>query len=488
MSSPAPRNSLRNRLLVGILLPTLLVVAVNTVGLYRQALKAADVAYDRTLLATAKSLGDLLEVGRDHDHVYLKSTLLYSALEPFEADNRSRLYYKVTGFDGETVSGFASLPSWRGALPQRGPYAALVDFYDDHYEGTPVRVAVLLQPVTWSDGQAMAVVQVAETLELRQTLARSLLQDTLWRQGGLLVLVAGVVWVMVHRATRPIRRLSQSLRARAEGDLTPVTEHDAPRELAPLVDAMNDLMLRLGRLLEHHKRFVRDASHQLRTPLAVLTTQVQSAQRGDVGPEQALAEISLTVGRATELANQMLALAKVEQMRQQHDAPVSDWGALVRNVALDLSALIVERCLDFELDADTALVRSHAWALRELTRNLLHNAIRHCPAGGSLLVTLHRIDRPDGPWARLCVTDSGPGLDDVQREHLFQPFAARGPQAGSGIGLAICHDIVTSLNGQIELRNRMEGSRCAGLDAIVHLPMPESTSEPVANVAQNQFS
>ena len=439
--------SLRDRLMLGILLPVLGFIALNAVMVYRQALRAADTAYDRTLLATAKSIGELLEVQATEGRVELKSTLLYSALEPFEADNRSRLYYKVTGFDGETVSGFEALPGWHGRLPQKGPYAALVDFYDDHYQDAPVRVAVLLQPVAWPSGQGMATIQVAETLELRQTLARRILIDTLWREAVLVLLIASVVVFVVHRATQPVKALSLALRSRAEGDLAPIVAPDAPRELQPLLEATNHLMHRLRDLLEHQKRFVRDTSHQLRTPLAVLKAQVQSARRGDMSPGVALDEIGQTVDRATTLANQMLALAKVAQMRQQADAPVLDWAEVVRAVALDLSALIAEHNLDFEIDTRPAPVRSHEWALRELTRNLLHNAIRHSPAGGGLRVSMYA----DGRRGALTISDDGPGMSPAQRERLFQPFSAGDPRSGSGLGLAICHDIVMSLGGTIDL-------------------------------------
>ena len=461
------RRSLRDRLMLGILLPVLAFTAVNTVVLYRQALRAADIAYDRTLLATAKSIGDLLEVNLEGDKPHLKSTLLYSALEPFEADNRSRLYYRVTGFDGETVSGFEALRPWHGKLPQKGPYAALVDFYDDHYQDVPVRVAVLLQPVTWSTGQGMATVQVAETLELRETLARSLLLDTLWRQAALLLLIAAVVVFVVQRGTRPVRQMSLRLRSRAEGDLTPLEEDGVPRELQPLVAATNHLMGRLNHLLDHQKRFVRDASHQLRTPLAVLKTQVQSAQRGDVDPHQALREIGDTVDRATTLANQMLALAKVEQVRQQADADPVDWAEIVRNVALDTSALIVERQLDFDIETQPAPVRAHEWALRELSRNLIHNAIKHGPEGGKLAIRLVA----DRHHAALTVSDSGPGISSEQRQRLFQPFAAGSARSGSGLGLAICREIVDTLDGQIELQNRESHGVVEGLDATVRLPL-----------------
>ena len=161
-------------LLLGILLPVLALVVLNAVGLYRQALSAANIAYDRTLLASAKSLGEQLVVTGSGSDARLQATVLYSALEPFEADNRSRMFYRVSGFAGEMVSGFEDLPPWRGSLPAKGPYAALVDFYDDRFRGEPVRVAVLLQPVAGQDGRGMATIQVAETLELRQTLARQI--------------------------------------------------------------------------------------------------------------------------------------------------------------------------------------------------------------------------------------------------------------------------------------------------------------------------
>jgi two-component system sensor histidine kinase TctE len=247
-----------------------------------------------------------------------------------------------------------------------------------------------------------------------------------------------------------------------------------------VVDATNTLMARLAQLLEHQRRFVRDASHQLRTPLAVLKAQVQSARRGDVEPALALSEINTTVERATELASQLLALAKVEQIRPGGGAaagtPVVDWAQTVRDVALDVSPLIAERQLDFSLEidaqggADAGIpVRAHAWALRELTRNLLHNAIRHGPPGSPLTVSL-TADRNSGQ-ARLLIADCGPGLSAEQQQRLFQPFAASGSAAGSGLGLAICHEIVQALNGHIDLYNRGLPPRVEGLDAEVRLPL-----------------
>jgi len=463
--------SLRARLLFGILAPVALFIVINSVSLYRQSLAAATTAYDRTLLASAKTIGEQLDVEGYDEAARLRAIVPYSALEAFEADNRSRLFYRVSALDGEMVSGFGELPFWRGRIPDRGAYAALVDFYDARFQGQPVRMAVLLQPVSSGRGRGMAVVQVAETLELRETLVRKLLVDMLWRQLLLMGVIALVTVLVVQRATRPVRELGEAIEKRAADDLSPIDAPDAPRELRPLVDATTEVMGRLQRLLDHQKRFVRDSAHQLRTPLAVLKAQVQSARRGDVAPEQALSEINQTVERATTLANQMLSLAKVEQLRQQPESVPLELGEVVRQIALDLSPLIADKALDFELAVDQPVtVRAHHWMLQELTRNLLHNAIKQSPLGAALSVVV----RCEDDEAVLTVRDEGPGISAELRQRLFAPFSAGDTGSGSGLGLAICREIVLALGGRISLDNRSvqeNSAQVVGLDAVVRLPV-----------------
>jgi two-component system sensor histidine kinase TctE len=461
--------SLRARLLVGILAPVALFIVINSVSLYRQSLAAATTAYDRTLLASAKTIGEQLDVEGYDEKASLRAIVPYSALEAFEADNQSKIFYRVSTLGGEMISGFAELPFWHGRLPDRPPYAALVDFYDARFREQPVRMAVLLQPVASARGRGMAVVQVAETLELRETLVRKLLLDMLWRQLVLLGVIAAVTVFVVQRATRPVRHLGELIESRAADDLSPIDAPDTPRELRPLVDATTEVMGRLQRLLDHQKRFVRDSAHQLRTPLAVLKAQVQSARRGDVPTGQALTEISDTVERATTVANQMLSLAKVEQLRQQPEWQVLDLGETVRQLALDLSPLMADKALDVELSAGAApmLVRAHRWMLQELARNLLHNAIKHSPRRGALRVSV----RAEGESAVFVVSDQGPGISDELRQRLFAPFAAGDVASGSGLGLAICREIVLALGGSIALENREAGGQRDGLDAVVQLPL-----------------
>jgi two-component system sensor histidine kinase TctE len=460
--------SLRRTLLLGILLPIGIFVVLDTASLYRQALSAVNTAYDRTLLASAKSIGEHIAADGEGELATLRANVPYAALETFEADNRSRMFYRITSTRGDLIDGFEDLPAWHGRLPDLGPYAALVDFYDDTFRGDPVRVAVLLQPVAMKKARVMAVVQVAETLELRRTLARQILLDTLWRQLALVSVIALVVVVVVQRATRPVRQLSAQLESRTEDDLTPLMAPQTPAELVPLVEATNHLMGRLQHLLSNQKRFVRDAAHQLRTPLAVLKVQVQSALRGDVDATLALQEINGTVNRATVLANQMLSLAKVAQLAQQAAPGPVDWAEILREVALDVSPLIAAKTIDFEITTTPTLIATHDWMLRELSRNLLHNAIRYTPDLGTLSVML----RADAQQVTLVISDSGPGISNELRQRLFQPFSAGETRAGagSGLGLAICLEITQALSGSISLDNRFEQGRITGLEATVRLP------------------
>jgi two-component system sensor histidine kinase TctE len=201
--------------------------------------------------------------------------------------------------------------------------------------------------------------------------------------------------------------------------------------------------------------------------LAVLKVQVQSALRGDVAAPLALQEIQVTVDRATALANQMLSLAKVEQVRQMQDFATIDWSEVVRAVALDVSPLLAEKDIDFELFSEPCSIHAHDWMLRELTRNLLHNAVRHTPVGGQLSVRI----QPVGGDAQLVVADTGSGISEDMRQRLFQPFATGDTKSGTGLGLTIAREIVQALDGSIQLNNRLAGGKVMGLDACITLPL-----------------
>jgi two-component system sensor histidine kinase TctE len=460
---------MRRQLLVGILMPVLLLVGLNAWSLYEEALYASDVAYDRSLLASAKTISEQLDVEGYDDQAQIRALVPYAATEAFEADNQSRLYYKVSHLNGTVVSGFADMPVWKGQIPDKPTYAALVDFYNDRYLQEDVRVATLLQPVVSEKGRAMAVIQVAETLELRQSLARELLVGTLWRQALLLAIIALVVVYVVQRATQPVRELSEHLENRSEHDLAPLSDTEAPQEIKPLIQATNHVMQKLQTLLAQQKGFVRDAAHQLRTPLTVLKLQVQSAQSGDVSSEQALQDIGHTIDRATQLVNQMLALAKVEQLSTASPTVVNDFSEVAREVALEMAPLMAARNLDFEISTVSCPVLAPAWMLRELTRNVLDNAIRHSPMKGRLkLSTVQKEGR-----VVFNLQDEGPGLSADLQARLFQPFSAGDTRHGSGLGLSICLGIVQSLQGEIRLVNEPMPGSSTGLNCEVQFKLAD---------------
>jgi two-component system, OmpR family, sensor histidine kinase TctE len=466
------RASIRRRLILPIILSLVVFFGIDSVYVYRDSLLAINTAYDRTLLASARAIGD----GVKYVHETLTVSLPYPALEVFEADTRSRMVFRVNGFDGAFVSGYADLPPFRGVNEGQSPYAALVTFYEDKYRGESVRVAALLQPVNMGSDYRMVTVQVAETLELRRQIAQQALWRSLARQLSITLLLAAIVWWIVGRGLSPLLRLRQEVLSRDQDSLDPLPTNTS-RELFPVVDALNEVMARLSRVLENRQRFVRDASHQLRTPLAALKVQVQNARQGLVEPYLALAEIEESVNRSTRVANQMLALAKVAELGgDDRDLAVNysatDLVAVCRDIAVECSPLLSEKHLDFSLDGaieSQQHVRGTDWLLRELLRNLVSNAIHHSPSGGAVgLVIEHAAN-----VRRVYVWDSGEGIAPAQRPRLFQAFATGNPSSGTGLGLVICRDICSKIGATLTLVNR---------DEIVFDGLPDVATGCVATV------
>jgi two-component system, OmpR family, sensor histidine kinase TctE len=455
-------RSVRAFLLAGILLPLALFILAYTYTLYRNAMQSMNIAYDRMLIASAHSIGDLLRI----ENGELKVTVPYAALEIYEADHASRMSYRVNGLDGKFLSGDARLPSYTGQKLSNASYPELVHIYEEMYDGEPVRVAALFQPVVSNDANGRVLIQVAETIGHRKNLAQKIFRETMILQLLLLAGVAALITIVVSSALRPLDALRTQLDERQAADLSPLALDNSPRELRPVVGALNNLMERLRRLLDHQQRFVANASHQLRTPLAVLKTQLQSVQRGDVAPEIAHREMEGTVNRATGLANQLLLLAKVEQLRGHGMHETCDLGMLVRETLNDLSPLVSEKDLDFESDVSSLRVKGHPWMIGELISNLLHNAIRHTPEEGRLGVST----RHAGQSIVLCVWDSGPGISPEMSTSVFEPFSASYGSQGGGLGLTICSEIADSMGARVVLENRMQDGQVAGLNASVIFP------------------
>jgi two-component system sensor histidine kinase TctE len=452
-------RSLRRYLLAGILAPIALFIVLNAIHLYLHALDSANTAYDRMLVTTAYSIGNNIAVEDGH----LLTNVAFASLEVYEAGFSTRMIYKISDRNGRYIAGDQDLPTFRPSSARWPKAPTLLKVYESTYGSAPVRVAALAQPSKLQHPEDDLIIQIAEPLSYRREVARDILWSAVLGQTLLLAVVAGVTMAVVTLALRPLDSLRTQLDARHEDDLSALHCASAPRELRPVVAALNQLMGRLHRIVDLQQHFVANASHQLRTPLAVLQTQLQSGLSGDIEPELALREMRSTVERATKLANQLLSLARIEQLRGKSTRERCNLADVARDVAIDLSPLISDKNLDFELDAGDVWVEGRHWMAAEMVSNLLHNAIRHTPAESRLGIRVAPLD--DG--ALLCVWDSGPGIPDQQEMRVFEPFAAAHSSKGGGLGLAICAEIADSMHAQLTLCNCGMAGAVTGLEARV---------------------
>jgi two-component system sensor histidine kinase TctE len=333
-----------------------------------------------------------------------------------------------------------------------------------------VRIAALHQPVYDDLMRGIALIQVGESLDARRALWRTILFDTLWRQAALVVAVAVLAWVAVHFVLLPFMRLKGELERRSSTDLSDFEPASVHREVRPLVFAMNGYMARLKAMLAGQRRFIADASHQLRTPLTVLKTQTELALR-ETDPRE-MREIVESIYRTTDatvhLANRLLTLARAEhRMAEGGLEPLSLLEA-ARQVGLELAQNAVAKGIDLSLEpSDEVKVNGHPLLLHEMIANLVENAIRYTPAGGTVMLRVR-----GGAQPVLEIEDSGPGIAPEERERVFAPFY-RSPSAhavhadGSGLGLTIVREIAAFHGAAVTLSERAQGG---GLKVDVSFP------------------
>ena len=469
-------GSLRNQLLRWLLIPLVMLVLLDAVFVYRNALDAADMAYDRSLLASTRALAERVSI----DGGKVVADVPYVALDSFETDTLGRIYYKVTGIHGELVSGYGDLPAVPANVPRSQNYPALVRFYHADYHGKPIRIAALLQPVYDDSMRGIALIQVGETLDARRGLSNQILLDTLTWQAAMVLVMAALVWFAVRLVLQPLMRLKTEVETRALSDLSDVDPALVHREMRPLVSAMNGSMARLQQLIASQRRFIADASHQLRTPLTVLKTQAELALRAcDRQPDNpqavaALRDIVASIAATTDstvlLANRLLTLARIEHGGEHLLMDTVSLRELAQQVGLEMAMSAVGREIDLSLEADLdATVQGQALLLHELLVNLVDNALRYTPPGGSVALRVHPPGKP-GQGPVLEVQDSGAGIPEAERERVFTPFyrvssALERNPGGAGLGLAIVRDIAALHGARLELGTADNGQ---GLRVRVH--------------------
>jgi two-component system sensor histidine kinase TctE len=439
-------GSLRGRLLRRLAALLTIPLLIGSLSAYWNGREAADDAYDRTLLASARAIADGLytEEGK------LRADVPYVALDPFAYDLEGRIFYQVSDLEGRLVSGYDGLPAPSATTPRTDDYPALARFYDGEFDGVGVRLVSLLQPVSEPGMNGMAEIRVAETDGARVRMARGLLLDTLWRMGLLALITLALVWLAVSAALRPLERLRSAVEERQPDDLRPLPLVQVQDELLPLVSSLNHFTERLRQQFERQAQFITDASHELRTPLAALKARIELGlrEREPALWHSTLEKAAQSTDRLTHLANQLLSLARIERAAraiEEGGAERVELAQLARELGMALAPLAHQRGIALALEAEAEVpLRGEPMLLHELIYNLVDNALAHTPGGNVVL----RVLSP----AVLEVEDDGPGIPPEERERVFERFYRRNPQgAGAGLGLAIVGEICRAHRAEIEL-------------------------------------
>jgi two-component system sensor histidine kinase TctE len=445
-----PGATLRRKLLRWLLFPLSLLFLLDAAGSWFIAARLSDRVYD----------GELIEIARELA-LHVKATgakltwdLESDAERTLLLDQYDKVYYSVHSPFGQMVAGDVALEQ-PGAMPASAP-----SFYEGELHGDKVRIVLLRTGIGADKFAPPAVVQVAETLVKRRVLAQEIFIDVILPQ-LLLILIAGLlVWVGVARGLAPLVHLRQAVAARSHLDLSPVAPPaGVPGEVHPLLQAINDLMARLDEVLTFQNRFIADAAHQLRTPVAGLKAHIEVALREDdpAQTRQALAHLYTAVERMSRLVSQLLSLARNEPsgVKKLELAPV-DLSRLAFETTMEWVPEAYQKGIDlgFEGAEPHVTIKGDALRLTELINNLLDNAIRYSRRGGKVTVRVLPHPRP-----RVSISDDGPSIPVEERQRVFERFhRLLGSHAdGSGLGLAIVREIAALHHAEVTLDDDIDG-------------------------------
>ncbi len=301
-------------------------------------------------------------------------------------------------------------------------------------------------------------------------------------------LLLALAWWLAGRSLAPGHRLAATVAARRPHETALLERAPAP-ELEALVRGLNSQWQQQQEALDQQQRFIAEASHQLRTPLAVLKTQLQGTIAGELQTAETLPKMLRTVDRASHLANQLLSKAKVDQKLQNAQWTDVDLQHIASEVLVECAPLVARKRLDVSLEALPVRLHTDGWLVGELLRNLVANAIHQSAPGSSLGVVIRYLPTE----VELLVWDNAGGIDEGVRERLFMPFESASGGTGVGLGLSICKQIAVSMQASLDLYNRMQQGAVVGVDAVVRWPLPEGQApgkapSPVAAVQSQPLS
>ena len=438
-------GSLRAHLLRMLLPPIAALLGLGAVIAYYPSIEPATEAYDQSLVDIGIALGSHI---RPAD-VGFRLELPPAVEQVLRADRYDSVYYRVGGPDGQPIAGDLDLP-----VPP-DPASGL-QYYDTQFRDRKVRAVSMPAQC----GESMCNVVVAETTVKRTKMAREILLSNVLPEALIALATVVLVWFGVKRGLAPLARLSEEIKERSPADLHALDAGKAPDETRPLIVALNGLLGELAAANRSQQRFLANAAHQLRTPLAGLQahTELALSQPMPDGVRTQVEQVHQATIRTARLANQLLALARAEPGGHTEPQSHVDVKAVVEGVADEWVHRALQRDLDLGFDLQPAIVRGDAFLLREALANLLHNAIEYSPRGARITV---RTGTRDGkPF--LEVDDEGPGIPPAERDRVLDRFyrVPGTPGTGSGLGLAIVREIVSGHDADMVISDGADGRGC----------------------------
>lgn len=441
--------SLRSRLLLWLLVPLVAIGLIALADTYYEAVDTANAVSDRVLAGSALAIAERVVVAENGT---LEVDIPYVALEMLTSAAQDRVFYRVDGPHG-FITGYQTLPVIDGLAREESGYA------DATFRGEPIRLSSLSRAASTGATSIPFVVTIAETTIARTQLAQTILLRSALRLAILIGSAAAIVWLAVTFSLRPLYRLRDAIAERNPDDLHPI-EQSVPKEVRGLVDTVNSFMGRLGAALGAMRHFTGNASHQLRTPLTIIRTQLALAARAHSLDEarQAARTGDEAVAQAERVIAQLLLLAKVDEAASER---LKSLGAV--NLTELAQALTADRItqahaagIDLGFEGEDALfVRGEQMLLAEMLRNLIENALAYAGAGTEATVKV----RSSGDRAMLEVEDTGPGIPAAELAGVRQRFVRGkvGDTTGAGLGLPIVEEIAALFGGRLELSAGADG-------------------------------
>jgi two-component system sensor histidine kinase TctE len=418
------------RQLLRQLLPLMAAILITGAGVvYFVAHREATVAYDRALMDVSLALADQVEIIDNRLHLQLPAI----AEKVLLVDGYDKLFYEVVDLNGKSIAGNIGLP--RPVMPFEDGKV----YYDGRFNDKMVRIAALLSE---RNGTSFTVL-AAETTLKRDWLVGEIVLAMLVPEGLLILVAVFTIRRSVRHGLASIQPLREELVRRTHTDLSQLPLKNIPEEIYPIFTEVNELLTRLSKSLDANRRFIADASHQLRTPIAALQAEAEMALRSS-DPSESLKRIVAGTRRITHLAHQLLTLSRLEP-QQIHSLKMVDLAELTRDVAERWMPQALAHGIDIGFELSPAKVIGNPIWLEELANNLIDNAIRYTPSGGVVTVRCGGTS-----WE---IEDSGPGIPKEEHERIFERFYRLDTSGvdGCGLGLAIVREIAYNHNASITI-------------------------------------